>query len=440
MSVSRLVITKGAVDSLLPVCDRIWSVEGPVAMDEDGRQRIETANVRMAQNGMRVLGLAIKGKAADGSGRKDISLESDLIFLGLFGMIDPPRPEVKSAVQTCRAAGIRPVMITGDHPLTARFIAYELGISPDGEVRTGEELNKMTAGELAETVDRVSVFARVSPEHKLRIVEALQANGQVTAMTGDGVNDAPALKKADIGVAMGITGTDVSREAARMVLLDDNFATIVSAVEEGRTIYENIRKFVKFSVAGNLGKVLVMLLAPLAGISLALLPLQLLWLNLLTDGLLGLGLGLEPTEPDTMKHPPRSSREGFFSGGIGTVIGLAALTLGIVFHDPANPSDKAWQTMLFTSLAFLQVGQALASRSTRTSFFSRALKPNRVLTALCLFVLMLQMAAVYVPYINMFFGAQPLTVRQLLLCAASGTAAFILIEIEKRLSPAGKSA
>jgi len=224
-------------------------------------------------------------------------------------------------------------MITGDHPLTARFIAYELGISPDGEVRTGEELNKMTAGELAETVDRVSVFARVSPEHKLRIVEALQANGQVTAMTGDGVNDAPALKKADIGVAMGITGTDVSREAARMVLLDDNFATIVSAVEEGRTIYENIRKFVKFSVAGNLGKVLVMLLAPLAGISLALLPLQLLWLNLLTDGLLGLGLGLEPTEPDTL----RASRSrivlvpDLMEGLTGLVPGMTLLVV-FVFH------------------------------------------------------------------------------------------------------------
>ncbi len=438
LDTSRVVITKGAVDSLLPVCDRIWSVDGPVAMDEAGRKRIEAANVRMAKNGMRVLGLAVKGKSEKESDVEEMPLEAGLVFLGLFGMIDPPRPEVKSAVQTCRTAGIRPVMITGDHPLTARFIAYELGISPDGEVRTGAELDKMTPAELAAAVDRVSVFARVSPEHKLRIVDALQAKGHVTAMTGDGVNDAPALKKADIGVAMGITGTDVSREAARMVLLDDNFATILAAVEEGRTIYGNIRKFVKFSVAGNLGKVLVMLLAPLTGISVALLPLQLLWLNLLTDGLLGLGLGLEPAEPGIMEDPPRSPREGFFSGGmtgqilrIGTVIGLTALVLGVVYYDPADSANNVWQTMMFTSLAFLQVGQALASRSTRASFFSRKLEPNHVLTALSLVVVLLQLAAVYLPYVNGFFGAQPLTVRQLLLCAASGTAAFILIEVEK---------
>ena len=439
LNTSRVVITKGAVDSLLPVCDRRWAESGPVAMDEAARKRIQDANVRMAQNGMRVLGLAVKGDAGKEKDHEEgTPFEAGLIFLGMFGMIDPPRPEVKSAVRICRTAGIRPVMITGDHPLTARFIAYELGISPDGEVRTGEELGKMSPSELAATVDRVSVFARVSPEHKLRIVEAFQSRGHVTAMTGDGVNDAPALKKADIGVAMGITGTDVSREAARMVLLDDNFATIVAAVEEGRTIYGNIRKFVKFSVAGNLGKVLVMLLAPLAGISLALMPLQLLWLNLLTDGLLGLGLGLEPTEPGTMNDPPRSPREGFFGGGMtgqilrtGIVIGLVALALGIFHYDPAQPSDRTWQTMMFTTLAFLQVGQALASRSTRTSFFSRTLKPNHVLMILGLVVLLLQMAAVYAPHINRFFDAQPLTGRELFLCALSGTAAFILIEVEK---------
>lgn len=256
----------------------------------------------------------------------------------------------------------------------------------------------------------MSVYARVTPEHKLRIVEALQNQGQVVAMTGDGVNDSPALRKADIGIAMGITGTDVSKEASEMVLLDDNFATIVSSVEEGRAIYDNIRRFVKFSIAGNVGKVLVMLLAPFVGINVALLPLQLLWLNLLTDGLLGLGLGVEPAEPNTMQKPPRSPQESLFSGGltrhviwVGLVMGLVALGLGLAYYAPEDPANTRWQTMIFTSLAFMQMGQALASRSTTVSLASLGLRTNPVLLGLVVITAVLQLIVIYTPlWINSF--------------------------------------
>jgi Ca2+-transporting ATPase len=329
-------------------------------------------------------------------------------------------------------------MITGDHPLTARFIAHDLGISDNMRVKTGQDLSDMSPEALASVVREVSVYARVTPEHKLRIVEALQLQGQVVAMTGDGVNDSPALRKADIGIAMGITGTDVSKEASEMVLLDDNFATIVSAVEEGRAIYDNIRRFVKFSIAGNAGKVLVMLLAPLIGISVALLPLQLLWLNLLTDGLLGLGLGVEPAESNTMKRPPRSPQESLFSHGlarhviwVGLVIGLSALGIGAYYGDGANATGSRQQTMIFTVLAFMQMGQALASRSTTASIFTLGLRSNPVLLTLVLITAVLQLAVIYVPFLDQFFQITPLTAGQLLLCVGMGLAMLLLIELEK---------
>jgi Ca2+-transporting ATPase len=305
-------------------------------------------------------------------------------------------------------------------------------------VKTGQDLSRMSPEELAEAVREVSVYARVTPEHKLRIVEALQMQGHVVAMTGDGVNDSPALRKSDIGIAMGITGTDVSKEASEMVLLDDNFATIVSAVEEGRAIYDNIRRFVKFSIAGNVGKVLVMLLAPLVGINIALLPLQLLWLNLLTDGLLGLGLGVEPAEPHTMKRPPRAPQESLFSGGmaqhviwVGLVMGLVALGIGALYYDAANPADNRWQTMIFTVLAFMQMGQALASRSTSESIGSLGLLSNPVLLGLVVLTAVLQLIVLYVPFLDQFFEITPLGVGELLLCVAMGVVMMLLIEAEK---------
>jgi len=427
-----LAITKGSVDGLLDLCDEIWMGKHAEALTVEWRDRIQAANDRMAQNGMRVLGVALKWLDMP-----DAALEQNLIFTGLIGMIDPPRPEVKAAVAICRTAGIRPIMITGDHPLTARFIAYDLGISTDGRVKTGPQLNDMTTAELEATVTEVSIYARVSPEHKLRIVEALQNKGHVVAMTGDGVNDSPALKKANIGIAMGITGTDVAKEAAQMVLLDDNFATIVAAVEEGRVIFDNIRRFVKFSIAGNLGKVIVMLLAPLLGINVALLPLQLLWLNLLTDGLLGLGLGVEPAERDTMNQPPRSPQASLFSGGmgrhvlwVGLFIGLITMAIGVVYFDTAN---KVWQTMMFTTLAFVQIGQALASRSTRLSLFKLGSRSNPTLLVMVLLTFGLQLAAIYLPFLDEFFEVQPLTAVQLLICILAGILTFLAIEGEKWL-------
>ncbi|HSK89106.1 MAG TPA: HAD-IC family P-type ATPase, partial [Anaerolineales bacterium] len=367
-------------------------------------------------------------------------LEQNLTFVGLFGMIDPPRNEVRDAVALTKSAGIRTVMITGDHPLTAIEIARQLGILPAGndadvKVLTGAEIENLSFDELKTIVDNVQVFARVSPEHKLKIVQALQERGQIVSMTGDGVNDAPALRRADIGVAMGITGTDVSKEAADMVLLDDNFATIVAAIKEGRTIYDNIRKFVRFSVAGNIGKVLVMLLAPFLGKPIPLLPLQLLWLNLLTDGLLGLGMGVEKAESDTMKRPPYSPKEGIFSRGagvqviwVGVLIGALALALGAWYYFTGR---EQWQTMVFSFLAFAQVFQALASRSSRDSFFKMGLSGNPLLAGMALLVLALQLLVIYVPALNSFFNVVPLSVTDLLIAIGTGALVFLAIEAEK---------
>ncbi|MCS7261439.1 MAG: HAD-IC family P-type ATPase, partial [Anaerolineae bacterium] len=299
-----IVFSKGAVDSLLEVSTQVW-VEGEARpLDTEWRERIIVANNRLAQDGMRVLGVAFRPLHSLPENGVADALERDLIFVGMVGMIDPPRPEVKDAVHLCKTAGIRPVMITGDHPLTAQHIARVLDLASDGRVLTGQELERVSTEELEAVVEEVPIYARVSPEHKLKIVEALQRRHHIVAMTGDGVNDAPALKKADIGVAMGITGTDVSKEAADMVLLDDNFATIVAAVEEGRTIFDNIRKFVKYTMTSNSGEIWVMLLAPFLGMPLPLLPLQILWINLVTDGLPGLAMTIEPSERDVMRRPP----------------------------------------------------------------------------------------------------------------------------------------
>ncbi|KAB2902270.1 MAG: cation-translocating P-type ATPase [Anaerolineae bacterium] len=433
-----LAITKGSPDGLLDVADRVWSNGHIETLDASWVTRIQQASEQLAENGMRVLGVAIEPVSEIPS---QSALEKHVVFVGLLGMIDPPRPEVKAAVQTCKTAGIRPIMITGDHPLTARFIAHDLGISGNGRVKTGQMLDEMSDDDLKSIVEEVSIYARVTPEHKLRIVHALQGNGHVVAMTGDGVNDSPALKKANIGVAMGITGTDVSKEAAQMVLLDDNFATIVSAVEEGRVIYDNIRRFVTFSIAGNLGKVIVMLFAPLLGIVVALLPLQLLWLNLLTDGLLGLGLGMEPAEKNTMTQPPRSPKARILSGAVnsyialvGILIGIIALSIGYIYHDPDDLADKTWQTMIFTSIAFMQVGQALASRSAHPSLFSLGFRTNPLMLWMVVLAIGLQLAAIYLPFLEDFFQVNPLSLVELIVCIVCGIIVFTTIKLRNLLA------
>jgi P-type Ca2+ transporter type 2C len=435
-----LVITKGAVDSLLEVCNRVWSTGDVQQLNDEWRERILKGNNDLAQSGMRVLGVAFKQSdpetsSAREAGRKNL-LETDLIFIGMIGMIDPARPEVRQAVATAQTAGIRPVMITGDHPLTASYIASELGITQQKAVLTGRDLDKLDVSQLKEMVKEVPVYARVSPEHKLKIVQALQETGQIVAMTGDGVNDAPALKKADIGVAMGITGTDVSKEAADMVLLDDNFATIVAAVEEGRRIYDNVRKFIKYTMTSNAGEIWVMLLAPFVGMPLPLTPLQILWVNLVTDGLPGLALTIEPAERNTMQRPPYPPRENIFGRGmardilwIGLLMGLVSLLIGYIYYqiDPST-SPAVWQTMAFTTLTLSQMGNAMATRSERDTIFEIGLFSNKALLGSVLLTFVLQLGVIYLPFLNNVFGTTPLSLRDLAISLAASSVVFFAVE------------
>jgi Ca2+-transporting ATPase len=433
---SHVAITKGAVDGLLGIATRVWVDEHAEPLTAPRRERIEAVDAALARSGMRVLGVAFRYLDRDPRARDQTVEERDLIFVGVAGMIDPPRPEARQAVATSKAAGIRPVMITGDHPLTAITIAKELGIARGDQVLTGADLNRTSDEQLQGLVGDVSVFARVSPEDKLRIVQALQRRGEIAAMTGDGINDSPALKRADIGVAMGITGTDVAKEAADMVLLDDNFATIVAAVEEGRVIYDNLLRFVKFSIGGNLAKVLVMLLAPLLGIRVAVRPLQLLWLNLLTDGLMGLGLGLEPAEAGTMRRPPRSPQASLLGPStrrhvswVGLVIGAITLGVGALTYTPA---DTTWQTMMFTTLAFTQIGHALGLRATGHKPLA-GVRANPAMVGVTTLTILLQIAAVYVPFLERLFQGAPLSAANFGICVGLGLVIWGAVALESHL-------
>ncbi|MDD3826793.1 MAG: cation-translocating P-type ATPase [Anaerolineae bacterium] len=434
-----VAFAKGAVDSLLDISDRAWAGDEAVPLTDDLRQRIVAANDRMAAEGQRVLGAAFRCLDAGFDEADEAGLEQQMIFVGLVGMIDPPRPEVRDAVQTAMGAGIRPVMITGDHPLTAREIARQLGIATeDAEALTGEQLARMSVEDLEGVVQKVPVYARVSPEHKLKIVQALQDLGHIVAMTGDGVNDAPALKKADIGVAMGITGTDVSKEAADMVLLDDNFTTIVAAVREGRVIYDNIRKFIKYTMTSNAGEIWVMLLAPFLGMPLPLLPLQILWVNLVTDGLPGLALAVEPAERLTMRRPPHDPQESIFGRGLGVYVlwvgllmGLVSLGLGFWAWGTDRPN---WQTMVFTTLTLSQMGNVLALRSNRESLFTLGLLSNKPLLGAVALTFVLQMAVVYVPFLQDLFNTSALSPADLGISLLLSTVVFWAVELEKLLA------
>jgi Ca2+-transporting ATPase len=436
-----IAFTKGAVDSLLDVSDRVW-FEGQIEpLTDDWRARIEAASNQLAQDGLRVLGLGLRQWTALPD--LDEAVEDKLAFVGMVGIIDPPRAEVKQAVETCRAAGIRPVMITGDHPLTALHIAYELRIAGEHDhVLTGQDLNKLSERELETVVETVSVYARVSPEHKLSIVRALQKRGHIVAMTGDGVNDAPALKRSDIGVAMGITGTAVSKEASDMVILDDNFTTIVSAVEEGRTIYDNVRRFIKYLLASNTGELVVLLFTQLiAGMTIPLTTLQILWMNLITDGIPALALGVEQAEKGVMTRAPYVPNESIFGRGlgrhiliVGLLLGLTGLGLGYIAfsHDlKAANGAPAWNTMVFLFLTIAQMGHALGLRSHRESVFSIGLTGNKVLLGAVVTTIVLQMLAIYTPFFNTIFGTNPLTLSQLGLCFALSTVVFWGVELEK---------
>ena len=440
-----VVLTKGSVDGLLDISDSVWVDGDSVPLTAELRARIEAANDHLAEAGLRVLGLALRHLPAQPPDWAPETLEQNLTFVGMVGMIDPPRPEVKAAVEICHTAGIRPVMITGDHPLTAFNIARQLEIvHPGDRILTGQDLSRMSLDELEAVVEEVSVYARVSPEHKMNIVQALQKRGHIVAMTGDGVNDAPALKRSDIGVAMGITGTDVSKEAAEMVLVDDNFTTIVNAVEEGRTIYDNVRRFIKYLLASNTGELMVLLISDLiAGMSLPLTTLQILWMNLITDGIPALALGVEQSEQGSMKRPPYRPNESVFGRGlgrhvllIGSVLGVTGLALGYWAWSSeikAANGAPAWNTIVFMFLMLAQMGHALSLRSHRESFFSLPFFGNRLLLGAVAGTLILQLIAVYSPFFNNLFNTNPLTVEQLALCLALSTVVFWTAEFEKLL-------
>jgi Ca2+-transporting ATPase len=431
-SPSHVAFTKGAVDRLLAVCSHVWT-GGTIVRLDDGRARaLQTDHDALAADGMRVLGVAFRPLTTTPAVE---SLERDLVYIGLTAMIDPPRPEARDAIATCSAAGIRTVMITGDHPLTARHVAERLGMTGSDRMLTGAELARMTPGELVPAVDEVGIYARVSPEHKFQIVDALQARGQIVAMTGDGVNDAPALMKADIGVAMGITGTDVSKEAADTVLLDDNFATIVAAVEEGRIIYDNIRKFVKYLLTTNSAELWLMLVAPLVGMPLPLLPLQILWINLVTDGPTALTLGVEPAERGVMSRPPRPPRESVFARGLGrhvmwVGVFMASLTLalGYWYWRAGRPQ---WQSVVFTTLAMAQMAHVLAIRSERQSLLTIGLWSNPWLAGAVAVTVLLQLAVLYVPLLQRVFDTVALGAADLAAVAAVAAAVLAAVEAEK---------
>ncbi|MBE9158714.1 cation-translocating P-type ATPase [Nodosilinea sp. LEGE 06152] len=441
----QVLFTKGSAELVLERCSTSQGEGQPEPLTEAQRQAILAQNDAMAASGLRVLGLAMKPtNVVNPSGNLEPE-EQNLIWLGLVGMLDAPRPEVRDAVIDCRRAGIRPVMITGDHPLTARAIAETLGIAQPGDtILTGRELSHLSPEELERTVPQVSVYARVAPEHKLRIVQALQKQGEFVAMTGDGVNDAPALKQADIGIAMGITGTDVSKEASDMVLLDDNFATIVAATEEGRVVYDNIRRFIKYILGSNIGEVLTIAAAPIMGLGgVPLSPLQILWMNLVTDGVPALALAMEPAEPNVMRRPPHNPRESIFARGLGSYmvrvgILLAVLTIGLMgwayryTTAPGYPGHPdTWKTMVFTTLCLAQMGHALAARSdTRLTAQLNPLS-NPYVWGAVLLTTGLQVLLLYVSPLAQFFGLHPLSAVELAICFGFSALMFAWLEAEK---------
>lgn len=420
-----LVIAKGAVESITSIL-RTADVNGRILQEAS----------ELAGNGVRVLAYGYKTLEKIPTPFSYSEIERDLVFAGLTGMIDPPREEVKNAINECKTAGIHPVMITGDHPETAAAIAREIGIlDSSGLMVTGRELNKLTEEELDMKVERVRVYARLSPEQKLNIVKSLQRKRHFVAMTGDGVNDAPSLKAANIGIAMGINGTDVTKEAAHMILLDDNFATIIRAVKEGRRIYDNIRKFVKYIMTCNSAEIWTIFLAPLIGLPIPLLPIHILWINLVTDGLPGLALAAEKTEKDVMQRPPRRTNESLFAHGMAYHIAwvgllMAAVTLGTQALATHYHNDH-WQTMVFTVLSLAQLGHVMAIRSEKEFLLKQGLFSNPQLLVIVFLTFLLQVSVIYLPFANKILKTTPLSFNELLICIGISAVVFHAVEIEK---------
>ncbi|MEB3311242.1 MAG: cation-translocating P-type ATPase [Snowella sp.] len=443
----ELVLVKGSPELTLERCTQIQVGDRAQPLTDEQCLQILDRNNQLARRGLRVLGFAWKPVFNVSSRTSDQEIEQELTWLGLVGMLDAPRPEVREAVTQCHRAGIRPVMITGDHPLTAKAIAEDLGIMQENKrVITGQQLETFDNVALDDIVNLVSVYARVSSQHKLRIVQALRRQNQVVAMTGDGVNDAPALKQADIGVAMGITGTDVSKEASDMVLLDDNFTTIIAAIEEGRVVYTNIRRFIRYILGSNIGEVLTIAAAPLLGLGgVPLTPLQILWMNLVTDGVPALALAVEPGKPTIMQESPKDPKESIFARGLGSYmirIGLILATVTIAMmvwaynytHDHTDngllDSDR-WKTMVFTTLCLAQMGHALAVRSiTRLSIELNPLSNPFLLISVAV-TSFLQLLLIYVEPLRNFFGTHYLPLEELMICLGFSTLIFVWVELEK---------
>ena len=430
---------KGAPERIIPLCDDMLAEQGVMTLDKAAWQQ---QAMDLAAQGYRVLAIAYRHWQETPDDVGAAALEQKLTMLGLLALIDPPRPETAQAVALCRQAGIIPVMITGDHPATARAIAARLGIcNADDPVMTGADLARVGDEELAARVEGLKVYARVDPAQKIRIVTALQQRGHFVAMTGDGVNDAPALKRADIGVAMGRIGTDVAREASQLVLLDDNFATIVAAVREGRRIFDNIRKFIKYVMAGNAGEIWTLFLAPFLGLPIPLQPIHILWVNLVTDGLPGLALTAEPAERGLMRRPPSPPNESIFAHGlwqhmlwVGLLIGAVTL---LTQHWALQGSTAHWQTMTFTTLTLAQLANIMAIRSGNESLFSVGLFSNTPLLGAVLITLLLQLAVIYTPFLQPIFKTEALSAADLGFCFAMSGVVFCVVETEKWLSRRG---
>ncbi|MDH4285949.1 MAG: cation-transporting P-type ATPase, partial [Gallionella sp.] len=431
-----IAYTKGSPEAVLPLCVSKLTGSGESAIDRAAMLRQAEA---MGEDGLRVLAFAYRRWPKLPDSLPHVAVESELVFIGFAGLIDPPRSEVKEAVAQCRSAGITPVMITGDHPATARAIARELGIliDGDGRVMTGVELAQLDQQAFEAVVEHIRVYARVDPAQKIKIVKALQDRGEVVAMTGDGVNDAPALRAANIGIAMGKGGTDVAREAAHMVLLDDNFATIVHAVRQGRRLYDNIRKFIRYGVTTNSAEIWTIFLAPFLGLPIPLLPIHILWINLVTDGLPALALTAEPAERGIMRRPPRPLQESIFAHGmwqhmlwVGLLMaGLTLLIQAWAFHT----GHAHWQTMVFTVLTLTQLVHVMAIRSEKESLFAIGLFSNRPMALALLVTFLLQMATIYVPVLNPIFKTEPLDGDELAICILISGIVLLAVEFEKWL-------
>ncbi|HOO11492.1 MAG TPA: calcium-translocating P-type ATPase, SERCA-type [Bacillota bacterium] len=432
------VYTKGAVEELLKISDSILLDGKVVKLEQQHRDTILKTNEEMARDAMRVLGMAYKDIQDLSRGSGEQVYENGLIFIGMTGMIDPPRPEAKEAVTLCKRAGIKPVMITGDHSVTAVAIARDLEILTEGEEAvTGAELEDISDQDLEERVDRISVYARVSPEHKVRIVKAWQARGQIVAMTGDGVNDAPALKIADIGAAMGIVGTDVAKEASDMVLTDDNFATVVAAVEEGRTIFANILKAIQFLLSCNVGEILTLFVATMLNWYEPLLPIHILWVNLVTDSLPALALGVDPAEKNIMDRKPRNPEKNIFDKGMITRIiyqgiMVGALTLAAFVYG-SQRSLETGRTMAFTVLALSQLVHAFNVRSNKQSAFKAGLLSNRYLLGAVVLSSLLVFAVLEIPFLASVFKVTALKAAEWKMVGVLSLAPVVVVEVVKLL-------